>query len=278
MRAFSRSAFLFLLLLTQVKAQTTFRLVTKSQDSSGSTPVATARPIRIKVPLPVPEPTATESAPIQVERRDADREDPDGGSSMDAAEAAAMAMASTGLRNVHSQAIIRSGMQVEVTLYVLGNMESKIVQRISESGKISLPLLKEIEIADLSLQAVEQRLTLAYREYYREPHVVVSFVGDEKDPLMTPWGFVMVMGTVRSPGRVAIPPTQNLTVSSAIQLAGGLDTSANEGSISVFRPSPDGNSVKRIRVDMSNLAKKGDQEEDVPLQSGDVIFVPERIF
>ena len=87
----------------------------------------------------------------------------------------------------------------------------------------------------------------------------------------------MVLGRVRTPGRVNIPPTQDLTVSAAIQQAGGLDTSAKDSSVRVTRRSLEG-SPEVFIIDFSAIGSRGRSENDLVLKPGDLIFVPERVF
>jgi polysaccharide export outer membrane protein len=82
---------------------------------------------------------------------------------------------------------------------------------------------------------------------------------------------------VASPGKVPIPATRDLTVSAAIQQAGGFAPSARDNAIAVSRANPDGTTL-RIEVDLRALGRRGNLEEDIVLQSGDVVFVPEQIF
>jgi protein involved in polysaccharide export with SLBB domain len=86
------------------------------------------------------------------------------------------------------------------------------------------------------------------------------------------------MGNVASPGPIAMPPTRILTVSGAVKLAGGSGASAKKGSIRIYRPLPEEDSVEMIKVDLDVLGRQGAHSEDVRLQAGDVIYIPERIF
>jgi protein involved in polysaccharide export with SLBB domain len=65
-------------------------------------------------------------------------------------------------------------------------------------------------------------------------------------------------------------------VSGAIQQAGGLDTSARSSSIRLTRRQTDGK-TERISVDFTAIGE-GKVENDILLQAGDVIYVPERVF
>lgn len=175
--------------------------------------------------------------------------------------------------------LILPGMQVVVNVLVQGKEEVRTnPQRINESGRIALPLILNVPVANMSLEEIENRLAELYSEYFRDPHVIVEFVGSTDDPYLSPWGFVTLMGNVGRPGPVAVPPTQNMTVSGAIKAAGGESSSANTTAITVFRPNLETNSVERYSINLRNVGRRGNHEDDIIVKAGDVIFIPERIF
>jgi len=178
-----------------------------------------------------------------------------------------------------SSGILRPGMMVKVTVMIQGVVEfPPEQQRINQSGKIGLPLIQSIAVADMDIEEVENRITEEFKVYYQDPLVNVEYVGETDDPSLSPWGYVTLMGNVNSPGPLAMPPTQSLTVSGAVKLAEGTAASAKKGSIRIFRPHPEDDSVEMIKVDLDVLGKRGRHAEDVSLRPGDVIFIPERIF
>ncbi|PSP10408.1 MAG: hypothetical protein BRC50_15005 [Cyanobacteria bacterium SW_11_48_12] len=69
--------------------------------------------------------------------------------------------------------------------------------------------------------------------------------------------------------RDRVPPT----VTRAIQVAGGIRPTANVREVLVRRPTRNG-SFQTIRVDLFKLLRQGDTSQDVVLQEGDKIFVP----
>ena len=85
------------------------------------------------------------------------------------------------------------------------------------------------------------------------------------------------MGQVQKPGRVAVPATRDMTVSGAIQKAGGFAPSAKLGAILVTQTQPDGRTTTRT-VNLHAVGAAGRREEDVILNANDVIFVPESMF
>ena len=86
-----------------------------------------------------------------------------------------------------------------------------------------------------------------------------------------------MLGRVKNPGRVNIPPTRDLTVSGAIQLAGGLDTSARDSAVLVTRKDEEGAS-NQYEVNLRRVGSRGEVEEDLTVLPGDVVYVPEMIF
>jgi len=178
-----------------------------------------------------------------------------------------------------STGILKPGMSVLVTVRVQGRVEfAQEPQRINQSGKIGLPLVQIIEIGNKDIEDAEALITRAYKKYYRDPLVNVEFAGMADDPSQSPWGYVTLMGNVNSPGPLAMPATRILTVTGAVKRAGGSDASANKGSIRIYRPIPEEDSVEMIKVDLEVLGKRGRHGEDVRLQAGDVVYIPERIF
>lgn len=229
--------------------------------------------------IPPPSDIQPERILIPIKKsQDADNDSEDGPTE---AEIAAFEMAANakGWIPEGSSGRLRNGMQVSITVMVQGIIEhASEAQRINHSGKIGLPLLQNVEIGNMDIEDIEEMLTSKYAVYYKAPLVNVEFVGDIADPSQSPWGYVTMMGNVSKQGPLAMPPTQSLTVSGAVKLAEGLASSANKGSIRIFRPHPELNEVEVIKVDLDDLAKKGKGAEDVTLRAGDVVFIPERIF
>lgn len=264
-------------ILTLLTTFTLLPLSAQDGDSGGFRFVPPVQEAQEVVPAaPAPETPAPATGPTRVRIRPNTAQ----AAQMAPEESAAVRVALEGGGYVApGRNVIRSGMPIFVRVLVQGREEiSTEPQRVNESGRIALPLIQNVQVANLSLEEIEARLTEMYAEYFRSPHVIVQFVGATDDPYISPWGYVTLMGNVGRAGPVAIPPTLNMTVSGAIKYAGGTSSSANEASILVFRPNPEDQSVERIPVDLRNLGRRGNHENDIIVRAGDVIFVPERIF
>jgi len=86
---------------------------------------------------------------------------------------------------------------------------------------------------------------------------------------------VYLLGEVNQPGAVSLSPGPNSTVARVILDRGGMTEFGNAGKVQIKRTAPDG-STKTMRVDVARILKEGSFEEDVPLQDGDVVIVPEK--
>jgi polysaccharide export outer membrane protein len=148
---------------------------------------------------------------------------------------------------------------------VLGVPEiSKLVVRVSEEGRITLPLLGEVEVGNLTKFEVEKKLTgLAGERIVLKPQVTVHILEYLSRR-------VSVVGAVGKPGPFELLGRQ--TVLSVLSEAGGLTRDAGE-EIIVIRQLPAGDS-QAIRIPIDDLFIKGEPKLNIVLEPGDVINVP----
>lgn len=148
---------------------------------------------------------------------------------------------------------------------VLGVPEiSKLVVRVSEEGRITLPLLGEVEVGNLTKFEVEKKLArLAGEKIVLKPQVTVHILEYMSRR-------VSVVGAVEKPGSFELLGRQ--TVLSVLSGAGGLTRDAGE-EIIIIRQLPAGDSTA-IRISIEGLFVKGDPKLNVVLEPGDVLNVP----
>ena len=89
-------------------------------------------------------------------------------------------------------------------------------------------------------------------------------------------GQVYLLGAVARPGAVSLSMDESMTVSKLILQSGGFDKFANDSKVRLMRTAPDGSRQTMI-IDVGRILKVGTFEDDVPLKSGDVIVVPEKV-
>lgn len=169
--------------------------------------------------------------------------------------------------------ILRTGYILRITVSVGDKVEVDPQEvQVSDKNEITLPLVGKVDCNGLTINGLRSRLVTRYGEFFRSPEVTASFV--VRDAYTSPWGRVYVQGRVNREGWVSIPATRYLTVSDAIQSAGGFGRSARRDNIRISRRMEDGN-IKYFRVNLEEIGRKGKTENDKPLKSGDVVYVYE---
>lgn len=156
-----------------------------------------------------------------------------------------------------------------VDIQVFREEEMNRTLRISGDGTITFPLVGTVEIAGLSIQDAQDKLAEYLRTYLREPQVsmLVKEYGNKS---------VYVLGQVKRPSSIQIPPEKQLTVLEAISSVGGFTDIANTSKVRVLRM--ENNQQKTIDVDVSQITKLGNKALDIALMPGDVVFVPQSMF
>lgn len=183
--------------------------------------------------------------------------------------------------NENQDRMIRAGYHLRISVIVQDKIEVALEdERVSEGGELLLPLIRQVRLADMTMNEAADHLTALYSKYYREPHVYLEYLpvpDGEQAASTSSSGYVAVTGRVKNPGLVAVPSTLDLKVSEAILKAGGLNTSAKDRAVQVTRRRPDGG-IERRTVNLRAILSEGDLAADLALQGGDVIYVPESLF
>lgn len=181
--------------------------------------------------------------------------------------------------DTQKQVRLRPGIELQIEVLASGKPEVETcTKRVSDNGAIALPLVGSIRVENMTLSELRKDLTRRYRKYLREPQVMVAFVLNDSPQSVSPFGYITVLGRVNKPGWIKVPPTRKLTVSRAIQQAGGLDSSARENAIKITRPGAGDGKSKQFTVDLESIGSKGDLNADMQLRPGDVVYVPEQIW
>ena len=139
--------------------------------------------------------------------------------------------------------------------------------RVSDDGKITLPLVGSINVSGITTQQIETKLKAVLEErYYSKADVTVSVLEFENAP-------ILVLGSVNKPGKITVGGTMKLL--QAISAAGGL-AAGHGGSLFILRTASNGLS-DQLEVDINSLIVQGDAEVNVPVEPNDLINVPQDV-
>ena len=135
---------------------------------------------------------------------------------------------------------------------------------VRPDGKISLPLVGEVQAAGKTPLKLEKDIASRLKNFIDEPEVtvIVQQINSQK---------FNILGQVSKPG--SYPLTNNATVLDAIALAGGFRDFAKQKSIYVLRQNADG-SKKRIPFNYKEVVKGRNPDQNIKLEPRDTIVVP----
>jgi polysaccharide export outer membrane protein len=133
---------------------------------------------------------------------------------------------------------------------------------VRPDGKVSLPLVNDIQAAGLTPVDLRDQVTTKLAEYIPAPEVsvIVREVHSRK---------VTVAGAVKLPGRYELKST--MTVLEVIALAQGLTDFASRDRIVILRQN--GQKTERIPFNYRKISDAA-QQDNFLIRPGDIVFVP----
>lgn len=185
----------------------------------------------------------------------------------------ALAQDASKAANADAAAVGRAMLAAASTEYLIGpedvldisvwkNPELSRKVPVRPDGRISLPLVNDIQAAGLTPSALRQQLAAKLAEFVPTPEVsvVVQEVLSAK---------VAVVGAVKTPGRFTL--RSPATVLECLALAQGLTEFASKEKIVVLRQN--GSTTTRIPFNYSKVAS-GSEQDNFFVKPGDIIVVP----
>lgn len=167
------------------------------------------------------------------------------------------------VEKAHQEMIqLREGDTVRITFPGNGNLDG--TQQIRRDGRITMPLVGEVEVVGLTPDQLKDKLIGLYESQISSKEVYVTVVSSDFP--------VYVTGAVVHPGKVL--SDHPITALEAIMEAGGFEfTTANLRSVRVIRQET--NTVEHFSLDLKSVMD-GDDTHQFYLKPSDIIYVPER--
>ena len=134
---------------------------------------------------------------------------------------------------------------------------------VRPDGKISLPLINDVQAAGSTPQQLAATVTEKLRKFVQEPQVtvIVTAINSQR---------IFVVGEVMRAG--AFPLIPGMTVLQALSSAGGFSTFADVKKIHVMRM-VNGKQVE-LPFNYREVLKGDNQDQNIKLQPGDTVIVP----
>ena len=150
-----------------------------------------------------------------------------------------------------------------IEVLVWKNADLSRVVNVRPDGKISLPLIGDIQAAGISVMQLNAEITERLKKYYKEPPQVSVIVQQVNSYA------IYVLGEVKSPGKFLVK--SGTTFLQAITLSGGFTEFASKNKIMIRRKNGD-NSEAIMPIRYNDIVIGS--QKNVMMFPGDTILVP----
>ena len=165
----------------------------------------------------------------------------------------------------------RIGVDDTISINVWRNPELSIDVPVRPDGKVSMPLVGDVQAGGLTPEEVAKSIEEKLRTYIRDPRVAV---------IVTDLVSHEYLSRVRVTGAVVTPTSlsyrQGMTVLDVILEAGGVTEFASENNTKLYRKVDGKTEIFKVRL--KDILRKGRLETNLALEPGDVVTVPESVF
>ena len=166
--------------------------------------------------------------------------------------------------------VIGAGDQLSIFVYRNPDLSEPGVA-VRPDGRISTPLIEDIVAAGKKPKELARELEQRLAKFIQDPNVTVivrGFVGP-------PDRQVRVIGEATDP--IAIPYRDHMTLLDVMIATKGLTKYASGNRAVIVRVDPDGKR-RSINVKLSDLIKDGDISQNIEMQPGDTLIIPQSWF
>ena len=156
-----------------------------------------------------------------------------------------------------------------VNVIVWRNPELSTTISVRPDGRISTPLVEDVQALGRNPVELARDLEKALGKYIRDPQVTVmvtNFAGSSSEQ-------IRIVGEAAKPQ--AIPYRQNMTMLDVMIIVGGLTDFADGNRAVLVRGAEKG---KQYSVRLADLVRRGDISANVDVRPGDVLIIPQGWF
>ena len=163
------------------------------------------------------------------------------------------------------------GVGDQLRINVWKNEEISTIAAVRPDGKISLPLVGDINAQGSSAADLSKDITKRLETFLRSPQVTVIVESAVSVDFLLR---VRVTGAVSSPTTVAFK--EGMTVMDLVLAAGGPTEFASQNKAKLYRKV--GDEIKVYPIRLKDILHKGKLQTNYQLAPSDIITVPERLF
>ena len=163
------------------------------------------------------------------------------------------------------------GVDDTISINVWKNPELSVEVPVRPDGKVSMPLIGDLQAGGLTPEQVASDIQNKLLLYIRDPRVVVTVTRLVSHEFLSR---VRITGAVVQP--TSMPFRQGMTILDVVLEAGGVNEFASANRTKLYRKEGDKTKIYDIRL--GDILNKGKLETNMALKPGDVITIPESLF
>jgi polysaccharide export outer membrane protein len=139
---------------------------------------------------------------------------------------------------------------------------------VQPDGYVTLKGVGSIFVEGQTVPELTETVKAAYAKTLHDPVIAIALKDFEKP-------YFIASGQVSKPGKYDL--RSDLTVTEAVAIAGGFNDKAKHSQVVLFRPVPGGGYEAKL-LNVKKLLASRNLSEDVQLQPGDMLYVPQNAF
>jgi polysaccharide biosynthesis/export protein len=173
------------------------------------------------------------------------------------------AAAVPGFQERHPRYRLRKGDSFDLDFAMTPDFNQIIT--VQPDGYITLKAVGSVFVEGQNVPELTETLKTAYAKVLHDPVIAISLKDFEKP-------YFIASGQVNKPGKYDL--RSDLTVTEAVAIAGGFDEKSKHSQVVLFHPMPGGGFQAKL-INVKKLLADRDLSEDVQLQPGDMLYVPQ---
>src|SRR5256714_2016239 len=136
---------------------------------------------------------------------------------------------------------------------------------VQPDGYVTLEIGGDLKVAGFTIEETRQAILRQASKRLQDPVATIVLKEFQKP-------YFVVAGEVATPGKIEM--RERVTAIQAIMLAGGMKETAKSSQVVVFRQINSSDMAETKLLNLKNIRRTSDLENDLTLQAGDIVFVP----
>ncbi len=174
--------------------------------------------------------------------------------------------ASSGFQERHPRYQLRKGDTFDLDFTMTPEFNQTVA--VQPDGYVTLKGAGSVYVEGQTVPELTETLKKTYASILHEPVIAVALKDFEKP-------YYIASGQVGRPGKYDL--RGDLTVTEGVAIAGGFDEKSKHSQVVLFRPLPTGGFQAKL-INVKKLLASRDLSEDIRLEPGDLLYVPQNSF